>query len=86
MHDFKTKMNFRGFDFDGDKLCQHNEIRKVMAAYTGKKILVFDGLESRISDLNDKEIELLIEENIKKIKIDIHNSNNSNISRGRNRV
>ena len=41
MHDFKTKMNFRGFDFDGDKLCQHNEIRKVMAAIYGKEDISF---------------------------------------------
>ena len=81
LHDFKTKMNFRGWNFDSNF-----EIRKVIAAIYGKEdTSLFGVLESRIFDLNEKDIESLSEEEIKKIKIDI-TEHNSDISRDRNRV
>ena len=84
LHDFKTKINFRGLDFG--RGFQDTETRKVMAAmYEKEDISFFGRLESRSFDLNEKEIESLYEEEIKNTKIDIK-EHNLNISRYRNRV
>ena len=53
--------------------------------YENEDISFFGVLESRIFDLNEKEIESLPEKEIKKRKTDIK-EHSSNIYRGRNRV
>ena len=81
LHDSKTKMNFWGSNFDNNF-----EIRNVIPAIYGKEdTSLFGVLKSRIFDLNEKDIESLSEEEIKKIKIDV-TEHNSDISRYRNRV
>ena len=79
--DFKTKINFRGLDFNGDCL----KTRKVTSTmYEKKDIGLFGGVECRAFSQNQKEMESL-EEEIKKIKTDIK-EHNSIISGGKNNM